>query len=199
MVGFTYPVLHTGSKWYVDFYALDPSRNEMRRKKFFISSDLKISLRKRKAAEIMEAVTKQLMTGWNPWVRSDESRGFIPFEECLGKYLEYVDRMDRAKTRASYRSRVNILVEFIKTRVLPIQYVYQFDESFCNDFIDWIYLDRESSPRTRNNYRGWLYGLAEFFLQRKYIKENPVEHIKIMAEHDKYRKDLTPEMLKQMM
>lgn len=63
MVGFTYPVLHTGSKWYVDFYALDPSRNEMRRKKFFISSDLKISQRKRKAAEIMEAVTKQLMTG----------------------------------------------------------------------------------------------------------------------------------------
>ena len=80
-----------------------------------------------------------------------------------------------------------------------INYVYQFDESFCNDFIDWIYLDRESSPRTRNNYRGWLYGLAEFFLQRKYIKENPVEHIKIMAQHDKYRKDLTPGMLKQMM
>lgn len=109
MVGFTYPVLHTGSKWYVDFYALDPSRNEMRRKKFFISSDLRISQKKRKAAEIMEAVTKQLKTGWNPWIPSDESRGFILFEECLGKYLEYVERMDRAKTRASYRSRVNLV------------------------------------------------------------------------------------------
>ena len=70
---------------------------------------MKISQRKRKAAEIMEAVTKQLMTGWNPWVRSDESRGFIPFEESLGKYLEYVERMDRAKNRVSYRSRVNLV------------------------------------------------------------------------------------------
>ena len=81
----------------------------MRRKKFFISSDLKISQRKRKAAEIMEAVTRQLMTGWSLWVRSDESRGFIPFEECPGKYLEYVERMDRVKTRASYRSRMNLV------------------------------------------------------------------------------------------
>ena len=199
MVGFTYPVLHQGKRWFVDFFAMDPSCNEMRRKKYFISEGLKLREKKRRAAEIIEAVTKQLMSGWNPWIRSDESRGFIAFEECLGKYLEYVERMDRAKTRASYRSRVNILLEFVKSRVLPIQYVYQFDESFCNDFIDWIYLDRESSPRTRNNYRGWLYGLAEFFLQRKYIKENPVERIKIMPEHDKYRKDLSPAMLKQMM
>lgn len=109
MVGFTYPVLHHGKRWFVDFFAMDPSCNEMRRKKYFISEGLTLREKKRRAAEIMEAVTKQLMTGWSPWVRSDESRGFIPFEECLGKYLEYVERMDRAKTRASYRSRVNLV------------------------------------------------------------------------------------------
>ena len=50
----------------------------------------------------------------------------------------------------------------------------------------------------RNNYRGWLYGLAEFLIARKHINTNPVEHIKVMPEHEKYRKDLTPEMLNQM-
>lgn len=69
---------------------------------------------------------------------------------------------------------------------------------FCTDFIDWIFLDRKSSPRTRNNYLGWLYSLAEFLIARKHIKTNPVEHIRVMPEHEKFRKDLSPQMLKQM-
>ena len=31
--GFTPPVLHTGKDWYIDFYAFDPVKGEMRRKK----------------------------------------------------------------------------------------------------------------------------------------------------------------------
>lgn len=198
LVGFTYPVLHQGAKWYVDFYAMDPSRNTMRRKKYFINDDLKRSEKVRRAAEIIESLTQQLMTGWNPWIASDESRGFVLFEDCIEKYLQAVERKDRKKTRDAYRSRVNILKEYLAECTLPIRYAYQFDSAFCNEFIDWIYLDRESSPRTRNNYRGWLYGFAEFMIARKYIKENPVESIKVISEHEKFRKDLTPEMLKQM-
>lgn len=170
----------------------------MRRKRYYIKDSLSVSEKKRRASEIMEVLTKQLAQGWNPWVTDDESRGFVYFDNCLERYLDYVDRMDRKKTRQSYRSRVNILREFITSQVNPIKYAYQFDIGFCNDFIDWIYLDRESSPRTRNNYRGWLYGLAEFLIARKHINTNPVEHIKVMPEHEKYRKDLTPEMLNQM-
>jgi len=197
-IGYTYPVLHQGPKWYVDFYAMDPSNNSMRRKKYMISNDLKKHEKIRRAAEIIEAVTKQLMTGWNPWITSDEARGFVLFEDCLNKYMEYVERKDRKKTRDAYRSRVNILKEYLQSCTLPIRYAYQFDSAFCNEFIDWIYLDRESTPRTRNNYRGWLFGFAEFMIARKYIKENPVEGIAMMSEHEKFRKDLTPEMLKQM-
>ena len=125
-----------------------------------------------------------------------ESRGYILFEEVLERYLEYVDRKDRKKTRESYRSRANILLEYIKTRTHnPIKYAYQFDSSFCNDFLDWVYLDRENGPRTYNNYRGWLFGFAEFLIARKHITTNPVEHIKVMREEQKFRKDLTPEML----
>lgn len=198
LVGYTYPKLHKGKEWYVDFYALDPVTNEMRRKKYSISTSVRVAERNRRAAEIIDVVTKQLMKGWNPWVQTDNSRGYVLFEDCLSRYLEYVDRMDRKKTRQSYRSRVNVLKEYIATRTTPLKYAYQFDESFCTDFIDWIYLDRESSPRTRNNYRGWLYGFAEFLVARKNIGANPVERIKIMAEHEKFRKDLTPEMLKTM-
>ena len=153
LVGYTYPKLHKGKEWYVDFYARDPATNKMRRKKYWIGSELRVSERVRRATEIINVISKQLMEGWNPWVTTDLSRGYVLFDNCLERYLDYVDRMDRKKTRQSYRSRVNILREFISSQVNPIKYAYQFDASFCNDFIDWIYLDRESSPRTRNNYR----------------------------------------------
>ena len=197
LVGYTYPTLHKGKDWYVDFYALDPATNKMRRKKYFISKELRLSEKNRRAAEIIEVVSKQLMQGWNPWVSVDDARGYTAFEECLNRYLEYVERMDRKKTRESYRSRTNILKEYLSTLESPIKYAYQFDMSFCNSFLDWIFLDRESSPRTRNNYRGWLSGLAEFLVARKYIAANPVERIKVLPEHEKHRKDLSPKMLKE--
>lgn len=198
LVGYTYPKLHKGKDWYVDFYARDPVTNKMRRKKYWIASELRISEKVRRATEIINVISKQLMEGWNPWASADTSRGYVLFDNCLERYLEHVDRMDRKKTRQSYHSRVNILREFIGSQTTPIKYAYQFDVAFCTDFIDWIFLDRESSPRTRNNYRGWLFGLAAFLVERKHINTNPVERIKVMPEHEKFRKDLTPEMLKQM-
>ena len=198
LVGYTPPTLHKGVRWFVDFSAYDPARGLMRRKRYYITGNLSISAKKHRAAEIMEVLTKQLCQGWNPWLTNDESRGFVLFENCLERYSEYVDRMDRKRTRQSYSSKVNILKDFIAVQTNPIKYAYQFDVTFCTDFIDWIFLDRESSPRTRNNYRGWLYSLAEFLIARKHIKTNPVEHIRVMPEHEKFRKDLSPQMLKQM-
>lgn len=198
LIGYTSPTLHKGVRWFVDFFALDPASNDMRRKRYYIGNNLTIAEKKRRASEIIQVLTVQLSQGWNPWVTADNARGFVAFDECLKRYLEYVERMDRKKTRDSYRSRTNILKEYLKTMPTPINYVYQFDTSFCNGFLDWIYLDRESSPRTRNNYRGWLYSFAEFLIARKHIKDNPVEPIKVMPEHEKFRKDLSPKMLQQM-
>ena len=84
-IGYTYPVLHQGKNWFVDFFAMDPYQNKMRRKKYMIADDLKRNEKKRRAAEIIEAVTKQLMQGWNPWVTVNEARGYILFEEVIEK------------------------------------------------------------------------------------------------------------------
>lgn len=197
LVGYT--TLHKGVRWFVDFTAWNPAISAMRSKRCYVSGSLSITQKKVRANEILQVLTRQLAQGWNPWVNDDDSRGHVIFENRLQRYEDYVERMDRKKTRQSYHSRVNILREFIASLASPIKFVYQFDQSFCNDFIDWIYLDRESSPRTRNNYRVWLFGFAEFMMARKYINSSPVERIKVMSEHDeKFRKDLSPEMLRRM-
>ena len=196
LLGFTYPKLHEGKVWFVDFFALDPALGEMRRKKYIICSQLKKVEKKRRAAEIIEAVTRQLRQGWNPWVNSQESRSFTLLSDCLDRYLEYVDKKgDRYKTKMRYRSSVNILREYMATLVIPPKYVYQFDQPLVIDFLDWLLLDRDASARTRNNYRSWLYGLSEFLKKRKYITENPVEDVEILRETAKFRKDLSKEQL----
>jgi hypothetical protein len=43
LLGFTYPKLHDGKSWYVDFYAVDPSTGEMRRKKYKLDGLKKVS------------------------------------------------------------------------------------------------------------------------------------------------------------
>ena len=53
LVGYTYPTLHKGKRWYVDFFAIDPANDCMKRKRYYISNDLKISDRKRRAAEVI--------------------------------------------------------------------------------------------------------------------------------------------------
>ena len=43
LVGYTYPKLHKGKDWYVDFYARDPVTNKMRSKKYWIASEFRLT------------------------------------------------------------------------------------------------------------------------------------------------------------
>lgn len=195
---FTYPKLHTGGKWYVDFYAYDPADGKMRRKKYHLDNIEKIKERRKRANELIESLTKLLREGWSPWVDADSNRAYTLLEEALNKYEAFVERMPKYKTRKSYTSRLNILRKYNEQRLLPIRYVYQFDTAFVSDFLDYIFLDREVNPRTRNNYRQWCQSLAAFFVEKQYMKSNPVEAIKDIAEVGKKRQPLTAPMLKQL-
>ena len=195
---FTYPKLHTGDKWYVDFYAYDPADGKMRRKKYHLDNIEKIKERRKRANELIESLTKLLRSGWSPWIDADSNRAYTLLEEALNKYEAFVERMPKYTTRKSYVSRLNILRKYNGQRMLPIRYVYQFDTAFVSDFLDYIYLDREVNPRTRNNYRQWCQSLAAFFMEKQYLKSNPVEVIKDIAEVGKKRQPLSASMLNQL-
>lgn len=195
---FTYPKLHTGDKWFVDFYAYDPADGSMRRKKFHLDNVEKISERRKRATELIESLTKLLRSGWNPWVNADNNRAYILLEVAIEKYRAYVNRMSRYHTRKNYLSRLNIMLQYNESRMLPIRYIYQYDSAFVSDFLDYIFLDRESTARTRNNYRQWCHSLAEFFIEKQYLLSNPVAKIKEIEETPKKRQPLSEKQLKQL-
>lgn len=196
MQSFTYPRLHTGKSWYIDFLAFDPAEGKMKRKKYMLDNIPTIRERRAKSAEIINSLLKLLRTGWSPWVDANAARSYTLLDKALERYEKHLERLQRQKTRQSYSSRVNILKEYNATLPIPIKYVYQFDKAFISGFLDYIYYDRESSARTRNNYRGWCSSLASYFIEHAWLTENPAEKIKSIEETPKKRQPLSAVQLK---
>lgn len=196
VLNFTYPKLHCTKTWYVDFTSFDPATGTMRRKKYHLDSIPKVTERRKRAAELIEALLKQLRSGWSPWVNVDDNRGYTLLDDALKKYEVSLEKLPKLKTRQSYGSKLNVLREYISSLLLPPRYVYQFSASFVSEFLDWLYLDRDVSGRTRNNYRGWCSSLAAYFIEREYISNNPVEKIRVVPEDAKKRQPLSAEMLR---
>lgn len=195
VLNFTYPKLHTGKSWYIDFFSLDPATGTMRRKKYMLDSITKVTERRRRAAELTESLLKMLRSGWSPWVNVEDNRGYTPLSDALQKYEMAVEKMPKFETRKSYLSCLNVLREYIAMQILPPKYVYQFNTAFVTDFLDWLYLDREVVAKTRNKYRAWLSSVASYFVEREYLSSNPVAKTKRLPETAKKRQPLSAQML----
>lgn len=197
IIGYTLPKLHTGKNWYVDFMAYDPAEGRMKRKKYMLDSIGKASDKKKRAAEIIATVMERLHNGWNPWAEATTDRQYAKFTEVIDMYVRYIEKLTKngtlkKKTSYDYMSRVRMLMEYNESRRIPIVYIYQFDQSYASDFLDYILLDRDSTARTRNNYRTWLSAMCTWMAEKKYLEANFVDKIKPLAEGEKIRSALSP-------
>ena len=198
VLNYTIPKLHTGKTWYVDFFSFDPAEGRMKRKKYMLDRIEKASDRRRRAADMIESLYRQLRNGWSPWVHVDDNRGYTLFADALYKYEVGLNKLPKLKTRQSYLSRLNVMREYMASMVLPPKYVYQYTTAFVSDFLDWLYYERDVTGRTRNNYRGWCSSLAAYLIEREYISTNPVSKIRNVPEDGKKRQPLTAQMLSAM-
>ena len=203
IVSYTYPTLHVGKVWYIDFMAYDPVAEKMKRKKFNVPPIKGIRARKNFASEMIYKLSIKLREGWNPWVTATTKRQYTLYKDVIEWYHLYITKLHKASsikttTLTDYKKRLKVLEEYTSKVIQAPTYSYQFDQYFCSDFLDYILLDRDGSARTRNNYRTWLSSLANWMLEKQYIDKNPVENIKPLKEDGKHRTALTPSDLKKM-
>ncbi len=162
---------------------------------------LKKGEREKIATVLITKISNLLMAGWNPFVNNETSRSFAEWEVVVERYNDYTKAAEKKgilknKTAVDYRSRMSGLLSYIEEANVRIKYVNQFDKILVVDFLDYILLDKERSPKTRNNYRTWLSTFAAWLVDRQYIKENFVENIKMIKENEKFRDPMTPEHLR---
>ncbi len=183
---FTYPKLHTGKDWYIDFYAFCPASGTMRRKKIKLNHISKIGERRKYAEGLIKRTILNLERGWNPWIEAENSRSYHYFKDVCDRYKQYIeklvnDNLYREDTYISYMSYLRNIEKWNQEKNVPIRYIYQFDSFFVREFLDHIYIDRNNSATTRNNYLGFIKTFCTYLLQNQYININPSEGIQALS------------------
>lgn len=184
------PELHSGREWYISFYAFDPVSAKMKRKRIKLNSIKSISERRKYAKLLINRLSEQLAKGWNPWIESTDKHAYLLFEDALNRYRIYLDKMYkdeiyRKETYVGYISNIRNVEEWNKSRKPPITYLYQFDRDFCVEFLEEIFITRDNSAFTRDNYLRFLGIFSKWCMGNGYLKANPVETINGFAKQSK--------------
>lgn len=199
----TYPILHQGKQWYVDFWAYDPARGRMRRKKFMLDRYPSQRAKKTVASELTHNLVAKLKQGWNPWVNAGRTRLFTPWEKVMERYKQYLDtavskNQLKAKTAYDYRSRLRQIELYQEETGNILGQAKQFCREWAIDYLDYLLYDKDVTPRTRNNHRTYLSTLGAWLVDRRYLTQNPIEDIRMLREDEKYREALSAGQLQQL-
>ena len=200
VIDFIPPRRHEGKNPYVSFYQVDPMTGRMKRKKYMLSRFKKGKERDFAANRIIANIINLVSHGWNVWAPRNTNRSDTSIAKVIERYKAYMVSIKKKgvlkqKTYYDYSSRMRVFEEYISEQVQPVKMCYQLDQSFWVDFLDYLLVDRDLTPRTRNNYRTWASTFCAWMLEKKYIADNPIQYIKQLPEHSKFRQPLEPEHL----
>lgn len=178
--GWTPPVFHQGKECYVSFTAFCPETGKMRKKKFMLDRIKSKRLQKLKGKQMCQRLTEKLLDGWNPWIEAESPSEYTTWEEVCYSYENYIDKMSKEKglrpeTIASYTSYLKILKEWIEDK--NVHYSYQFNRRIVGKFLDYVFVERNVSLQTRNNYLSWLKTFSKFMLARAFVSKDPTEGV----------------------
>lgn len=190
--GWTPPVLHQASECYVSFTAFCPATGKMKLKKIMLGRIKSKRLQKEKARQIMQRLTEKLLDGWNPWIEAESPAEYTTWDEVCMRYEEWLAKMAkengyRLETVASYMSYLKILKDWIADK--NVHYIYQFDRRIVGKFLDYVFVERNNTLQTRNNYLAWLKTFAKYLVTRSYVPKNPTEGFQAIMRncHNKNR------------
>ncbi|MBK5720159.1 site-specific integrase [Dysgonomonas sp. Marseille-P4677] len=180
--GFSYPKLYTGKMWYVGFRAYDPAMKKLRQKRIKLNHIDKIGDRRKYADGLMKRLVVKLEKGWNPWIEVENEKAYKTFTEACEHYRKYIkklldDGVLREDTHRSYKSQLQNIENWNKSKTIPIEYIYQFNREFISDFLDYIYEELQRSVVTRNNYLLFASNFSQFLVDKQYLKSKPSEGI----------------------
>lgn len=189
--------MHAGKSNYIDFFALDPASGRMRRKKYMLDRIKKKADRKTYGEHLLKKLAEKLLAGWNPWVNDAQPMQYAPLGDVLDKYRDFIMRQyetngKREQSVKSYLSYLSIFRRWAERR--GMEYAYQVDKRNVAAFLDYVFVDRNTTMQTRNNYAGWLKTLCHYMLERGYLESDPMQFIKQVGRRNSAKnRDVLPD------
>lgn len=185
IISYRLPRFVKGKRHYVEFYAFDPEKGQLERIRKNFDGIKDVKERNKAALRFCNEVGKRLSEGWNPFVESKGSGEYTLFSEACEKYETYLDKLGkegnmRPETILGYKSKIHMLSDWAETQRSSLYYSYQFTSRFISRFLDYIFIDRDNTVRTRNNYYNWLSSFCNYLMDKQYIKVNPMDNVQRM-------------------
>lgn len=123
------------------------------------------------ADQVIKKLTEKLMAGWNPWIEELQPLEYTKWDDVLDRYKSYLAKMCnegsmREETYVDYSSRLRILEKWKQEKRITLNYSYQWDKSNVSKFLDYIFIDRNNTVLTRNNYLAWTKSFSAYLLAR---------------------------------
>lgn len=191
----------------VSFYAFDPEQGCLRRKRMKLNRELKTVKGKRAQREFVQGVVDrlrdELKAGWNPWMQQSETLVYATWSEACERYKAYLvkqlnEHNMRPDSVASYMSYQRVLKRWVADERKNVRYAYQFDKRLVDAFLDYVYLDKDNSIQTRNNYLSWVKSFSTWMLGKSYIEQDPTAGIPRMKVKSKTKnRDVIPDSVLQ--
>lgn len=183
--------LRLNKEWMIVYYAKNPVNNLMERQRQRPPMLSDRTERLKHAKKIVTEINLKLSEGWSPFLE-ESGKNFKSFESAVSDFLKFIKKQTseeilRPDSLRSYNSNLNILQQFIKQKNKKITFAVQINRLFCVEYLDWIYLEKNSSPRTRNNHLAFLKLFCNWLLSRGVLKENPASVIMRLDVNPKKR------------
>ena len=140
------------------------------------------------AKPLKKRLIEKLMQGWNPWIETMQPLEYTKFDDVCDKYQDYLmklykERGMREDSVSSYLSRLRVLRKWKEVEKVNLFYSYQFNKNIVGQFLDYIFIDRNNTIRTRNNYLTWLKVFCKYLVERGYVpKKSLLKECHLLSE-----------------
>ena len=201
------PVVVWGEKEVkVSFYAFDPVSGVLKRKLVRLNRELKGIKGKRARREYAEGVASrirdELKAGWNPWMQQSDDLVYVSWDDACERYKTYLAKQlnehnMREESVTSYLSYLRVMTRWVAEERRNVKYAYQFNKQLVDAFLDHVYIDKDNTIQTRNNYLSWVKSFATWLLGKSYIKEDPTAGIARMKVKRGKNRDVIPDSVLQ--
>lgn len=203
IVGWKIPSFHQASECYVSFSAFNPEKGKLCAKKIMLGHVKGKRAQKIYGEALIKRLTEKLLEGWNPWIEQTQPLEYTSFDTACDKYREYLMKLMkehdmREESVVSYLSRLKMLQEWKGKEKVNLFYTYQFDSKVVGQFLDYIFVDRNNTLQTRNNYLAWMKTFCKYLFERGYISVNPTEGFSLVQRRSKGKnRDVIPDKVLQ--
>lgn len=190
--------LRENKDWIIVYYAKNPVTQKLEMQRLRVPTMTNKTERLKHAKHIVTEINIKLYGGWSPFFEQT-GKSYKSFEDAVAEFLKYLnkqvkDMVFRADTLRTYTSNMNLVKQFIKEKGVGVKFALEINKQFVVQYLDWIYIDRGNSPRTRNNHLTFMKLFCSYLVNRGVLVENSAVGILPMKTPPKNREVFPPEI-----